>query len=248
MPRSRMVALYAFTCGFVTMPLRSFFEDGDKSPFRVPVPAYLIVHEEGLAVFDTGLGAPAASALNAMKGVAAEFDALADIGARLAAAGHDPAAVKWIINSHLHSDHSGGNAALPNATIVVQAAELAAARAGGEAYEGAVFDAGHPVLCLNGEHDLYGDGTVTLLPTPGHTPGHQCARIRLEHGHVLLTGDCCYTRRTMDELILPRITMDREMHLQSIRRLRAMRDSGDRVWFGHDPEQWEGVTQGVRLG
>ena len=131
-----MVTLYAFTCGWVTMPLRSFIADEAKTPFRVPVPAYLIEHEKGLAVFDTGLGVPAAEALNAMKGVAAEFDALADVGARLKAAGFDPGAVKWIINSHLHSDHSGGNASLPNATVVIQAPELDAAKAGGEAYEG----------------------------------------------------------------------------------------------------------------
>lgn len=243
-----MVALYAFTCGFVTMPLRSFFADADKSPCRVPVPAWLIEHEKGLAVFDTGLGVPAYEALNGMKGVAAEFDALADIGARLRAAGFDPAKVRFIVNSHLHSDHSGGNAALPNATVVVQSAELDAAREGGDAYAGGVFDIGQPVLKLNGEHDLFGDGSVMLFPTPGHTPGHQCARVLLESGPVVLAGDCCYMRRTLEELALPRITADPETHLKSIKLLRTMRDGGDRIYFGHDPEQWAGVPQGVRIG
>jgi glyoxylase-like metal-dependent hydrolase (beta-lactamase superfamily II) len=242
-----MVALYAFTRGFITMPLRSLIAAADKTPFRVPVPAYLIEHEKGLAVFDTGLGVPAWQALNGMKGVAAEFDPLADIGARLKAAGFDPAAVRFIVNSHLHSDHSGGNAALANAAVVVQAPELEAARAGGEAYEGGVFDAGHPVLSLNGEHDLFGDGSVTLFPTPGHTPGHQCARVLLESGPVVLAGDCCYMRRTMDELALPRITADPERHLESIKLLRGMRERGDRIFFGHDPEQWETMPQGVRM-
>lgn len=242
-----MVSLYAFTCGWITMPLRSFIADEAKTPFRVPVPAYLIEHDKGLAVFDTGLGVPAATALNAMKGVEAEFDALADIGARLRAAGLDPGAVKWIINSHLHSDHSGGNAALPNATVVIQTPELDAARAGGEAYKGGVFDAGHPVLKLNGEHDLFGDASVTIFPTPGHTPGHQSVRVMLEGGPVVLTGDCCYTRRTMDDLALPRITADPETHLKSILALRAMRDRGDRIFYGHDPEQWASVPQGERL-
>ena len=242
-----MVNLYAFTCGWITMPLRSFIADEAKTPFRVPVPAYLIEHEKGLAVFDTGLGVPAAAALNAMKGVEAEFDALADVGARLAAAGFDPAAVKWIINSHLHSDHSGGNAALPNATVVIQALDLEGAQAGGEAYVGAVPDAGHPVLRLQGEHDLFGDASVMIFPTPGHTPGHQSARIRLAGGPVVLTGDCCYMRRTMDDLALPRITADPETHLRSIKALRAMRDSGDRIFFGHDPAQWATISQGTKL-
>jgi glyoxylase-like metal-dependent hydrolase (beta-lactamase superfamily II) len=242
-----MVALYAFTCGFVTMPLRSFFADADKSPFRVPVPAYLIEHAKGLAVFDTGLGVPAYQAMNAMKGVAAEFDALADVGARLRAAGFDPADVRFIVNSHLHSDHSGGNAALPNATVVVQAPELEAAKDGGAAYEGGVFDAGHPVLKLSGEHDLFGDGSVTLFPTPGHTPGHQCARVLLESGPVVLAGDCCYMRRTLDEFALPRITADPETHLKSIKLLRSMRERGDRIFYGHDPEQWATMPQGKAM-
>lgn len=242
-----MVALYAFTCGFITMPLRLLLEDADRSSVRVPVPAWLIVHDKGLALFDTGLGVPAAAALNAMKGTLAEFDALADVGARLKAAGFDPAAVKWIVNSHLHSDHSGGNGALPNATVVIQAPEWEAARAGGAAYEGGAFDTGQPVLKLNGEHDLFGDGSVTIFPTPGHTPGHQSARVLLETGPVVLTGDCCYMRRTMDELVLPRITADPETHRKSILLLRGMREQGDRIYFGHDPEQWAGVPQAVPL-
>ncbi len=242
-----MVALYAFTCGWITMPLRSFIADEVKTPLRVPVPAWLIEHEKGLAVFDTGLGVPAATALNGMKGVAAEFDALADVGARLKAAGFDPGAVKWIINSHLHSDHSGGNASLPNATVVIQGAELEAARAGGEAYEGGVFDAGHPVLKLNGDHDLFGDASVMIFPTPGHTPGHQSVRIQLDGGPVVLTGDCCYMRRTLDDLALPRITADPETHLKSIKALRALRDNGDRIFYGHDPGQWATMPQGRKI-
>ena len=242
-----MVSLYAFTCGWITMPLRSFIASEAKTPFRVPVPAYLIEHAKGLAVFDTGLGVPAAEALNGMKGVAAEFDALADVGARLRAAGFDPGAVRFIVNSHLHSDHSGGNSALPNATVVVQAAELAAAKAGGEAYEGGVFDAGHRVLKLNGEHDLFGDGSVMVFPTPGHTPGHQCARVKLQSGPVVLAGDCCYMRRTMDELALPRLTTDPDQHLASIKLLRGMRDAGDRIFFGHDPEQWASMPQATPM-
>ena len=242
-----MVSLYAFTCGWITMPLRSLLEDAEKTPVRLPVPVYLIEHAKGLAVFDTGLGVPAANALNAMKGIEAEFDPIADVGARLRAAGFDPARVNWIVNSHLHSDHSGGNAALPNATVVIQAPELAAALDGAPAYEGGVFDAGHKMLKLNGEHDLFGDGSVMIFPTPGHTPGHQSARVMLETGPVVLTGDCCYMRRTMDELVLPKITMDRARHLESIKLLRGMRDKGDRIFFGHDPEQWAATPQGVRL-
>src|SRR4051812_6033549 len=107
-----------------------------------------------------------------------------DIAARLADIDVDPASITHAINSHLHFDHCGGNALLPNATVVVQRPELAAANEGGEVrgYVTANFDTGQPRQLIDGEHDLFGDGSVVLFPTYGHTPGHQSARVRTGKG------------------------------------------------------------------
>jgi glyoxylase-like metal-dependent hydrolase (beta-lactamase superfamily II) len=90
---------------------------------------------------------------------------------------------------------------------------------------------------------LFGDGSVSCLPTFGHTAGHQSLRVRLAGGDVVLTADACYLRRTLEELHLPPSMHDREAMLASIHRLRALRDAGARVIFGHDPDAWASVPQ-----
>ena len=65
----------------------------------------------------------------------------------------------------------------------------------------------------------------------------------LKRGDVVLTGDACYLRRTMEELVLPGIFHDREQMMESLLRLRALRDRGARIFYGHDPDFWATVPQ-----
>ncbi|MDX8356420.1 N-acyl homoserine lactonase family protein [Sphingopyxis terrae] len=237
------VLLTAFTCGWMTLPL-SFFLDGEEGRIRCPATAYLIDHPKGLAVFDTGLGSRFERPVGTpfQKGADLESDAL--IGARLKAIGIDPSAVKWIINSHLHSDHAGGNRDLPNATIVVQADEWDYAFAEKDrAYHIPEFDTGQPVLKLRGEHDLHGDGSVVLFRSPGHTPGHQCARVTTPTGIAVLAADCCNLRRSLDELRLPDHCFDVDQYLATLKILRERERRGERIFFGHDPDFWAEVPQ-----
>lgn len=247
-----MVRLFAFTCGWFQAPVSFFLEGGESDILRSPVPAYLIDHPKGLALFDTGLGrrfmkAAGERLLPAATGY--EFDETADIAARLHDIDVDPARVRWIVNSHFHADHCGGNASIPNATIIVQRRERQAAfsSADGRLYHIDDFDLGHPVLEIEGEYDLYGDGSVVLFPTYGHTPGHQCAKIKLGQGDVILTADCCYLRRSLDELRLPSHNFDRELSQATLRRLQAMQAMGAKIFFGHDGDFWKSVPQGLPL-
>jgi glyoxylase-like metal-dependent hydrolase (beta-lactamase superfamily II) len=117
------IRLFGFTIGHVHMPL-SFFIDGEEGQIKAPVTAFLIDHpSKGLALFDTGLGGrfvrPRGAALESFIDIE-EGDTMAS---RLAAIGVDAADISWIIASHLHADHAGGNADFPNATIVVHATE-----------------------------------------------------------------------------------------------------------------------------
>ena len=112
-----------------------------------------------------------------------------------------------MINSHLHFDHVGGNAELPNATLVVQRREWEVAadpeqiRRNG--YNRADFDLGHHLKLIDGEHDLFGDGSVVCIPTYGHTPGHQSLRVRTDSGEFVMTADSCYMRKVLEEMVLP---------------------------------------------
>ena len=102
-------------------------------------------------------------------------------------------------------------------------------------YDPRDYDLGHARRLVDGEHDLFGDGSVICVPTHGHTPGHQSLRVRLASGDVVLTADACYLRRALDAMQLPPVVHDRDAMLASYRRLRALEAAGARLYFGHDP-------------
>jgi glyoxylase-like metal-dependent hydrolase (beta-lactamase superfamily II) len=247
-----MVKLYAMTCGWLTGKLGRLMEGGEGEA-RLPIPAYLIVHPKGTALFDTGLHPacqhdPAARVGARVAGLFGfDFHPGEDIGARLATLDRDATRIDLIISSHLHFDHVGGNALVPNAKVIVQRrewqagfdADIAAQRG----FDRKDFDLGHKVIEVDGEHDVFGDGTVVCLPTYGHTPGHQSLKLRLAGGEVVLAADACYFCRTLRERRLPQFVHDRaEMHA-SLDRLAALEAGGARIFFGHDAEFWAAVPQ-----
>ena len=241
------VLLTAFTCGWVTLRA-SFFIEGEPGNITAPATVYLIDHPDGLALFDTGFGPRFQRRADGVASGAVDFTDDADVGSRLRAIEVDPASIRWVINSHLHTDHAGGNLFLPNATIVVQEAEWAYARAGGDRnYHLPEFDLGQPTMKVRGEHDLFGDGSVVLFPTSGHTPGHQSARVRTMFGEVILAADCCNLRKSLDEMRLPDHCFDAEQYLQTLRALRKMRENGAQIFYGHDPEFWAKMKQNTPL-
>jgi glyoxylase-like metal-dependent hydrolase (beta-lactamase superfamily II) len=239
------------TCGWLHGPLGNFLA-GLPGEIRVPVPSFLIEHPKGLALFDTGMHPqtqhdPVARLGGITKIFRVEFAAGEEVSARLAALEVDAARVRHLINSHLHFDHTGGNAQVPNAQLVVQRREWDAGRDADQIrrqfYNPNDYDLGHDVLAVDGEHDLFGDGRVICLPTHGHTPGHQSLRVQLDSGPVVLTADACYLRRTIDELHLPAVVDDPAAMRRSLQHLRALRDAGARIIYGHDPEAWAAVPQ-----
>jgi glyoxylase-like metal-dependent hydrolase (beta-lactamase superfamily II) len=244
--------LFAFTCGRLTGDLGRLMEGGEGR-VELPIPAYLIEHPKGSVLFDTGLHPDCARDPAARVGprIAGLFDfdfaPGQDIAARLEAVNRDPAGIDLIVSSHFHFDHVGGNALVPNATMVVQRREWEAGigpdLAAANGYNRADFDLGHKVVLVDGEHDLFGDGSVLCLPTHGHTPGHQSLKLRLAGGDIVLAADSCYFCRTLRERRLPQRVHDRAAMLASLDRLAALEGGGARIFFGHDAAFWKTVPQ-----
>lgn len=251
------VQLYAFTCGFLTIP-RAFMLQGEEGLITVPVPSYLIVHPKGRVLFDTGLHlatledpvAHVGEMLARYHGF--HFHSGEEVGARLAAMQLGPEGVDIVINSHLHFDHCGGNSQLPNADILIQRRELEHARAveSANGYLLGDWDTGQRLRTVDGEHDVFGDGAVVCIPTYGHTPGHQSLRVRTElGGEFVLCGDACYLRDSLEKLYTPGVIADREAALAVFHRLREMQARGATIMYGHDPDFWAQVPQApTRLG
>jgi glyoxylase-like metal-dependent hydrolase (beta-lactamase superfamily II) len=245
------IKLYALTCGWLTGPTEGFLE-GQSGRLRVPIPCYLIDHPRGRILFDSGMHVETQtdpeSRLGWMSKVFdVEFHPGEEIAARLAGIDIDATKIDVLINSHLHFDHVGGNHALPNARLVVQRAEWQAGRDDdlirSNGYNPLDYDLGHDVHQVDGEHDLFGDGTIVCLPTYGHTPGHQSLRVRLARREIVLAGDACYLRRTLEQLHLPSVVHDRKAALATLRRLRLLQAAGAEIFYGHDPELWAGMPQ-----
>ena len=249
--------LYAYTCGFLTIP-HDFLLEAAEGWITVPIPSYLIVHPAGKVLFDSGLNLRTQTDPEPYIGrvgskyATFHFRPGEEVSARLTAMSVAPEEITCIVNSHLHYDHCGGNVQLPNADVVVQRRERRHAMAlpdDDPGYRKVDFDTGQRTREIEGEHDLFGDGSVVCLPTYGHTPGHQSLRVRSPHGEFVLCGDACYLAQSLERLHPPGIAADREAALAVLRRLRAMQARGARIMFGHDPEFWKTVPQGPqRLG
>ncbi|MEA2218213.1 MAG: N-acyl homoserine lactone hydrolase, partial [Solirubrobacteraceae bacterium] len=172
---------------------------------------------------------------------------------RLRALGVEPEEIDVVVMTHLHNDHASGATHFPQATFVVDAVEWQAACKGGfaQGYRHAHFDQPFDWRTVDyagaGGHagfertlDLFGDGSVRLLSTPGHTLGHQSILLALEGRELLLTADAAYTRRTIDEDLVPLYFADEPAYLRSLAAIRdyVARTPEAEVICGHDAERW----------
>ena len=228
-------------------PGRMLGMDGDR--VTVPLPFYVIEHSKGVGLFDCGLHTDIANPddpyLNGLRAFGLDVTAAREdsVTHHLERLDIDPGRVRWVVLSHLHFDHAGGLHQLPNATIVVQRREWKAGFdediAAKHHLPKRFFDLGHEVMQIDGEHDLFGDGSVTCIPTFGHTPGHQSMRVRSEFGDHILVGDACNNHQIIGTRHFPAPSDPRHEEInRSLDALLARREAGTVLVYGHDPEQW----------
>jgi glyoxylase-like metal-dependent hydrolase (beta-lactamase superfamily II) len=163
--------------------------------------------------------------------------------------GIEPDSVTYVLQSHLHLDHTGAIGRFPNAVHVVQRAEYEYAFTPDWFAAGAYIrkDFDKPALrwmFLEGLatdfYDLFGDRTIRLIFTPGHSVGHQSFLINLlKSPPMLLTADAAYTLDHWNEKALPGFLTSTIDAVRSVQKLhQVVRQSGAQVVTGHDPEGW----------
>ncbi|HVK43019.1 MAG TPA: N-acyl homoserine lactonase family protein [Phenylobacterium sp.] len=210
-------------CGTIRVPAH-YLETNSAGDLVLPVYAYLITHPSGrLALFDAGL-ARSDDGKTLVDAFYNELPEGHDVAARVTAAGVEPGRIEILVASHCHYDHVGGADLIPNARLLVHREE-----------EVRNLDAGHDLARIEDGHDLFGDGSVEVFATPGHTCGHQSLRVRRQGGSDILAGDACYFCRSLDrdDVDQPH-PFDKGQYLASKRRLIQMRAEGDFVIPGHD--------------
>ena len=209
--------------------------------WNVPINAYLVRSADALFLFDTGMPQrcidrpwalfdPEGHGHDAILPVMRPRDAVVS---RLDEAGFAPSDLDGAITSHWHFDHAGGMADLAGVPILAQKAEIDAHR-----------DAPEALYWVKGDHNLRaleGDQViapgVTILSTPGHTPGHQSLLVETAKGAYIFTSDAVYTKVNW-ETDTPGAMVDPDLGRRSVTRLREVaRDTGAHVVFSHDPRQ-----------
>ncbi|HEV3282764.1 MAG TPA: N-acyl homoserine lactonase family protein [Solirubrobacteraceae bacterium] len=240
---------------------------------RVPIVAFLLEHPSaGLVLVDTGFhrsiaeGPPQERARNLgpigrVMARDVRMRPEQSVVAQLGALGIDPAEVRLVVMTHLHFDHASALSDFPGATVLVSEQEWnsATARAGiVRGYSKAQLDPGprYTTLDFAGpsaarygpfEHalDVFGDGSLMLVSTPGHSAGHLSLIVRLSEREALLTGDATYTLATLREGRRPWRSEDAKAFERSVSELAAWdREHPDAIVIpGHDMPAWEGLAE-----
>jgi N-acyl homoserine lactone hydrolase len=211
--------------------------------------SFAVEHPDGLVVVDAGMD-PAFEAprWDLFTRTSVRFDAKPGdaLIPRLEAAGLDPAQVRHHVFTHLHVDHVG-TGPLPGVRPAVGALQWRAAQRPGAALRGYTHPGFPPAPTLiDGDHDLYGDGTIRILATPGHSHGHQSVLVTPADGpRVLLAGDAVYSEAALVDGTIDGICVSPAKARASIARLQALcREAPTVVAPTHDPQARERLEAG----
>lgn len=245
--------LYFLQCGSLKTKRHFIMMNmGLNEDYEIPVPYFLLDHPKGKVLFDGGNALEVAqdarkhwgAVVEAYLPVMSEEDFVVN---QLQRMNVDVSEIKYVVQSHLHLDHSGAIGHFPNATYVVQRRELEYAYTPDFFQKGAYirpdFDRDVRWFTLNGYedsgYDLFGDGSIRMIFTPGHAPGHQSMIVDLENsGRMVLTADAAYTLEHMDNNVLPGLIYNAGDVVRSLEYIRQLREQGATVVTGHDPIAW----------
>lgn len=233
----KRVKLYVMYAGKINLPDKGHMTPGKDvgKPVSMPVYTYLIEHPQGLVLVDTGQehGGPS---------VVEEQDLVVN---RLKEVGYEPEDIRYVIMTHLHVDHAAYMEKFPNATFIVRKEELRAAWWSEKSEKGYVYDHYRNTRDysfyepLDEEiFDVFMDGTVLCIDTKGHTRGHQSVIVNLkESGSLVIVGDAASFKENIDSNIQPGTCSNTWYAMQSIQKLKHLRECGYTLLYGHDVEQ-----------
>jgi len=201
-------------------------------------PCFLIVHPKGTLLWETGLND---AIYDRPEGGGAKHDKIdKSLRSQLAAVGYGPADITYLAMSHAHGDHSGNGNDYAGSTWIVQKAERDFMFSDGVAATTSVRPdqfiklKDSKTIIIDGDYDIFGDKTVTLISTPGHTPGHQCLLVRLpKTGPVLLSGDLYHFPGEREFHTVPQGS--NAQYVASRAKIEAVLEkTGAQLWIQHD--------------
>ncbi|MBU2893832.1 N-acyl homoserine lactonase family protein [Colwellia sp. D2M02] len=242
------IKLYVLDCGTIQARDMSLFNPllSTRKPMNMAVPCYVIKHPtKGILVWDAGLQddiAKSSHGVEAHQGVF-HLTVKRTMLSQLKEIGGEPKNVTYFAPSHLHLDHSGNANYFTQSKLLMQNSDYQLAFSKDAAKYG--FDVNHYFelksaehVPLNGDYDVFGDGSTIILSTPGHSPGHQSLYLKLvKTGDVILSGDLYHFAENRANYGIP-VWNDKKQTIQSFAKIDHILDNTSAsLWIQHDPEE-----------
>lgn len=224
------VRLYTLDCGRLEIDdMAPFSDTGEHADERgvMAVPCFLIRHASGWLLWDTGLGDRLAAIPGGVHQLGGQWTVRTTLVGQLAELGLSPSDITYVALSHTHADHSGNANLFPSATWLMDSTEVTGLSAnppplGVDPSLLTVLQTAK-IRPVDGDADVFGDGSVLILKTPGHTAGHKSLLVRLTGaGPILLTGDLYHTRENRAYGRVPSVNQNRADTLASFGRFEGV--------------------------
>src|SRR5437660_1197170 len=228
--------LYVMDCGHNAAKDQARWSPGVNvgKPIELSDACYLIKHGAQWLLWDTGY--PDTVADKPVDGPTGHATRAKKLAAQLAEVGVKPADVTFVAVSHTHGDHVGNVDMFPTSMLLIQKPEVDWAFAEGKQPP---FKKDRPIKLLSGDFDVFGDGSVVILSTPGHTPGHQSLLVKLpKTGALVLSGDAAHFKDNYDNRRVPAINDNADKTLASMQKIAEVLDKEHaQFWINHDKAQ-----------
>ena len=259
--------LYAFSSGSMMLGkgfLQNFAPMDPK--IQIPIGFFVIKHPKGNVLFDTGNNDKLITDSTYWGKLAAVFEAKMTpedaIDVQLAKIGLKPDDIKYVVVSHMHLDHGGNVAKFPNSTLIIQDDELSFAMFPDEPFAGGYIPGDAQVLRapvgsskpslmnmirLEGDYDIFGDGSIVVHRSRGHTKGSQMLLVRLpQTGATILTADAVYFRENIEKNLMPNLVLAYDpagiaKGYDWVRRMMATENAN--FFTAHDPDAYKAMKK-----
>ncbi|WP_114765472.1 N-acyl homoserine lactonase family protein [Vibrio rhodolitus] len=243
------VSISVLDCGRIEARKPSMFNPNvsDEQPMQSANSCYLIQHPKGTLLWDTGLN----DGLNAMPegievmGGAFHFSLPTTLNQQLQAMKLTPSDIDYLVLSHLHADHTGNANQFSSAKWLIQKNEHhvafdpeISAKLGFDLTQ--YQNLKDSVHVIEGDHQVFGDGSVVIISAPGHTPGHQALYVDLPHyGPIVLSGDLYHSHLNREQKAIPVFNQPEQTKASFARVEKLLTEKGAEIWIGHDIDEFK---------
>jgi glyoxylase-like metal-dependent hydrolase (beta-lactamase superfamily II) len=241
--------LYVLDCGkIIARDVSAFFSPGVDKGVEVELAdsCYLIQHPtKGTLLWDTGLSDTLHDMEKGMESDGFNFSMPKTVKSQIKRIGIKPSEITYLAFSHLHPDHTGNAKYFSKPTWLVQTIDYDVAftkEAEKQGYTPADYN--HlkkvPVVKLNGDYDVFGDGSVVIFLTPGHTSGHQSLFVDLpKTGPTILSGDLYHFKKNRENYVIPTYNTKKETVHSFVRMDNILEQTKATLWIQHDKQQFD---------